>query len=156
MNRIDGNKAEDDAASSRKDLLRNVIVFQFKLFVDGIRDLILVPVSLVAAALDLASGAELASGNFARVLSLGRRSERYINLFGESEYPNQDPGSDAQSPGPDLDEVLGMLESRVKDRYRQEGASAVAEEAMNALRKAARDVRGLSEEDSGPSSRPGR
>jgi hypothetical protein len=99
MNRIDGNKAEDDAASSRKDLLRNVIVFQFKLFVDGIRDLILVPVSLVAAALDLASGAELASGNFARVLSLGRRSERYINLFGESEYPNQDPGSDAQSPG---------------------------------------------------------
>jgi hypothetical protein len=47
-----------------------------------------------------------------------------------------------------------MLEGRVKDRYRKEGASAVAEEAVNALRKAARDIRGLSDEKSGPSSHP--
>ena len=66
---------------SRGQLLWDVLVFQFKLFMDGLRDVILVPVSLVAALLGLISG-----GNPARfyhkVLLFGRRTEAWINLFG--------------------------------------------------------------------------
>ena len=83
-----------DEEGGRKGLLRTVVIFQFKLFVDGLRDVILVPVSIIAAALDLLSGAPSTSGNFASVMNMGRRSERYIDLFGER--ANRVP--DAEAP----------------------------------------------------------
>ncbi len=129
------------ADSARKGLLRQVVIFQLKLFVDGLRDLMLVPVSLVAAALDLFSGADISSGNFASVMNLGRRSERYIDLFGERENISPEEMS-PRAAEPGLDELLGMLEVRVKDRYRKDGAAASAQEALDALRTAALDMRG--------------
>ncbi|MCW8846461.1 MAG: hypothetical protein OQK99_11540 [Gammaproteobacteria bacterium] len=144
------------AHSARKELLRKVVIFQFKLFVDGIRDLILVPISLGAAALDLLSGTNISSGNFASVLNLGRRSERYIDLFGERE--NLSPEEISPQPEPGLDELLGMLEVRVRDRYRKDGAAASAQEALETLRTAAIDMRGkkVDQADDPASSRPDR
>ncbi|MCJ7556724.1 MAG: hypothetical protein MUP90_07400 [Gammaproteobacteria bacterium] len=140
MHEPNDEKNDAGADSARKELLRKVVIFQFKLFVDGIRDLILVPVSLGAAVLDLFSGTNVSSGNFASVLNLGRRSERYIDLFGERE--NLSPEEISPQPEPGLDELLGMLEVRVKDRYRKDGAAASAQEALETLRTAASDMRG--------------
>ena len=140
MQESNDEKDSPGADSARKELLRKVVIFQFKLFVDGLRDLMLVPMSLVAAALDLFSGAHVSSGNFASVLNLGRRSERYIDLFGERE--NLSPEEMSPQPEPGLDELLGMLEVRVRDRYRKDGAAASAQEALETLRTAAIDMRG--------------
>lgn len=126
-----------DAKSQRSGLLRKVVVFQFKLTVDGLRDLILVPVSIIAALLDLVSGTAGPSGNFASVLNLGRRSERYIDLFGERE--SQVPGDADEEPG--LDDLLKMVEDQVRERYRTEGPAGSAQQAVDSLRKAVRDSR---------------
>jgi hypothetical protein len=126
-----------DEKGGRKGLLRTVVIFQFKLFVDGLRDVILVPVSIIAAALDLLSGAPSTSGNFASVMNMGRRSERYIDLFGERK--NNVPGDPDVEPG--LDDLLSMVENQVRERYRTEGPGGSAQQAVDSLRKAVRDAR---------------
>lgn len=140
MHELNDEKTGTGTDSGRKGLLRKVVIFQLKLFVDGLRDLFLVPISLIAAALDLLSGANVASGNFASVMNLGRRSERYIDLFGERESLSPEEMSPGAEPG--LDELLGMLEVRVTDRYRKDGGAASAQEALQALRSAAQNLRG--------------
>lgn len=66
----------------RMQLLWQVLVFQIKLAADGLRDVILVPVSLGAALLGLLSSRDDPAKYYKQVLHLGRRSEYWINLFG--------------------------------------------------------------------------
>ena len=68
--------------TSRLQLLWDVLVFQFKLAADGLRDVLLSPVSLVSALIGLLAGGDEPDRYFRRVLRLGRRSEVWINLFG--------------------------------------------------------------------------
>ncbi len=69
-------------AQSRLQLLWDGIVFQLKLVVDGLRDVVLVPVSLIAIVAGLLFGGRRPDVFFRQVLALGRRTEQWINLFG--------------------------------------------------------------------------
>ena len=84
--------------SERARLFREALVFQVKLMADGLRDLVLVPVSLFAALVGLLRGGDQADREFRQVLDLGRRTERWINLFG-----NHEP---AGGEGQSLDQLL--------------------------------------------------
>ena len=66
---------------SRVQILRQVLVFQFKLVLDAFRDLTLSPLSLVAALADLLRHSPPGGLWFDRVLALGRRSEHMIDLW---------------------------------------------------------------------------
>jgi hypothetical protein len=68
--------------ASRLQLIWDVTLFQFKLAADGLRDLLLSPVSIVAGIMGLLAGGEDPHRYFRRLLRLGRRSEIWINLFG--------------------------------------------------------------------------
>jgi hypothetical protein len=68
--------------SSRLQLLWDVLVFQFKLVADGLRDVFLSPISLISALIGLLAGGDEPDRYFKQVLRLGRRSEIWINLFG--------------------------------------------------------------------------
>ena len=48
----------------RWTLIRDIAVFQFKLFVDGVRDLVLVPVSLVLGLVSLLKGGDRVGTEF--------------------------------------------------------------------------------------------
>ena len=72
MNKPTETPAEPNA---RATLIRDVIVFQGKLIVDGLRDLVLVPASLVAGIISLASGSHSQPGTqFYRLLGVGKNS----------------------------------------------------------------------------------
>ncbi len=71
---------------SRMALVWDVIVFQFKLAADGLRDLLLVPVSLFAALAGLLTSGSDPGRYYRMVLRLGRRSEYWINLFGHRKH----------------------------------------------------------------------
>ena len=95
----------------RWELLREAAVLQLKLLVDGLRDAILIPMSLVAALIGLLRGGPDCDREYRRVLKLGRRSERWINLFG-----NQRPLGKSGTAG-SLDSILEQVESTVLDQY---------------------------------------
>ena len=63
--------------------LRRFLIFQIKLYVDAVRDLILSALSLGAFLLDLAQGKSGPDCHFERVLKLGRQTEQAINLFNQ-------------------------------------------------------------------------
>lgn len=73
---------QDSLEVSRLQLLWDVLVFQFKLVADGLRDVLLSPVSIASALLGLIVGGDKPDRYFRQVLRLGRRSEIWINLFG--------------------------------------------------------------------------
>lgn len=126
--------------SARWSLARDIAVFQAKLLVDGLRDLVMVPASLVAGIISLASGTDGQPGTqFYRLLGVGKQSERWINLFGA--LKNAPPDLEHLEPFPDadLDDIVGKLEAFVVDDHQRSGMTAQArarvEKALSALQK---------------------
>lgn len=72
---------ENDQLPSRGDVLRDIIVFQGKLLLDGLRDVLLSPISILAALFDLLKPGEDHGRSFYAVVKFGRRTEGWINLF---------------------------------------------------------------------------
>ena len=65
---------------SRAALFRDLGVFLVKLWMDGLKDIVLMPVALVAATVDVCFRTRV----FYRVLRLGERFDLWLNLFGAS------------------------------------------------------------------------
>ena len=110
----------------RMALLRDAAILQVKLLVDGIRDAILIPLSFVAALIGLLRGGHEADREFRRVIKLGRRSERWINLFGH-EMPGQ-----RDYPGGSLDSLLDRVEIVLTEQYQKGKSEAEARAALEA------------------------
>jgi hypothetical protein len=116
----------EQAPATRQQLLRDVAVLQLKLLVDSLRDALLVPVSIAAAALGLLRGGQQADLEFQRVLELGRRTERWINLFGDRPAADHSDGDDS------LDQLLQKVESVVLEQYRKGRGTDEARAAISA------------------------
>lgn len=103
----------DIPVHTRRRVIRDALVFQVKLVFDGLRDVLLSPASLVAAAIGV-----LMSRNpgepFYRLLKMGKRTERWLNLFGAAEV--QGP----QTPDGDMDALVKRLESLAADQDERE------------------------------------
>ena len=74
--------ADGDRNRSRLQLVLDVLVFQFKLAADGLRDVLLSPLSLIAGIMGLVAGGDDPYRYFRDLLRFGRRTEIWINLFG--------------------------------------------------------------------------
>ena len=63
--------------------LRHLVLFQIKLGADALRDLLLSPVSVLVFLHDIIRKPSVEDSLYLRLMVLGRRSDRYINLFDE-------------------------------------------------------------------------
>ncbi len=90
--------------------LRKFLVFQFKLYLDAFRDLLLSALSLFAFLLDAVLNLSGQDSYFERVLAFGRRTERAINLF------NQHHGEE----GTDIDSILNDVEKRAGETLKKQ------------------------------------
>ncbi|MEX2132179.1 MAG: hypothetical protein WD772_11915 [Pseudohongiellaceae bacterium] len=86
---------------------RRLLVFQIKIYIDALRDLLLSPLSLIAFILDAIKGSTGPDSYFEQVLHLGRRTERAINLF------NQHDGEGDHN----LDTILASMEEKVRSEF---------------------------------------
>lgn len=115
-------------------LIRDAGVLQAKLIVDGLRDLALVPASIVAAVISLLNTKEGVPGpQFYRLLDLGKQSERWINLFGAARKTSH---ADEDSPtfgGSDMDDIVGRVEAFVVDEYKRGGLTSKAKERLDKI-----------------------
>lgn len=120
-------------------MIRDVAVFQLKLVADGLRDLLLVPASLVAAIIALLKRGPNPGPEFYELLKAGRRSEHWINLFGAVSQASSTEGGDKQLPGDDIDKLVSKIESFVVEEYRRGSVTGQAKEkldrALQVLRK---------------------
>ena len=85
--------------------IRQLLVFQAKLYVDAFRDLVMSPVSIVIVIIDLVQENEGEDSLFESLLRFGRKTERFINLF------NQHDGEDDNAN--DIDTIINEVEETV-------------------------------------------
>jgi hypothetical protein len=138
---------QDDSQSTgmptdRRTLVRDIAILQVKLVVDGLRDFILVPVSLVAGIMSLVKSGDEPATEFYDLLKMGRRSERWINLFGAAERVHGPANEDDRLLPEDIDALVSRVESFVVDEYQKGGVTKQAKDqvdkALNKLHKRAR------------------
>ncbi len=138
---METNSSENDRMPDRWTLIRDIIVLQLKLVVDGLRDFILVPISLLVGIISLLKGGDSSGSEFYELLRTGRRSERWINLFGAAERVYGPSIADDHFPAEDIDEIVSRVETFVVDEYQQGGVTRQAKEqldrALNSLHKIA-------------------
>lgn len=123
-------------SNKRFPVLRDVIVFQVKLVVDGLRDLLLSPVSIMAAFIDLLVPGDDGGKRFYGVVHFGRRTEQWINLFGMADKHDPD------APPAGIDVLLAELEGLVRDPARRDEARARAQAIAERLRGGPRPTDG--------------
>ena len=113
-------------------LLRDVALLQVKLVGDGLRDVMLVPASLIAGLVSLLSSSGGKPGpQFYQLLDLGKQSERWINLFGAVEHSPDTSRQRQQFASTDIDEIVDTLEKYVVDEYRRGGVTKQAHDQVN-------------------------
>ena len=119
--------------SKRGDLVRNTVVFQLKLMADGFRDLVLLPVSMIAAFIGFLRGGEEPEREFNQVIKIGRESEKWINLFGSHAAPENTNAIAS------IDTLFSKVEETLKKQYIAAGTSEKAQEEIDEALQAARD-----------------
>jgi hypothetical protein len=117
------------SSGDRWRFLRDVAVFQLKLFLDNLRDFALVPVSLVAALIDLIYKGEREGALFYKVLRWGAHSEEVIDVY--SAIDQHAPDSVKVNPAYTVDAVIARLESVVVREYQKGGTAASIKAAMD-------------------------
>ena len=80
---------EEHEPNARLELIVRTVSFQLRLLLDGLRDVALSPLSVLASIAGLLVGGDRPARYFDRLLGLGRRSEEWINLFGRYSESNE-------------------------------------------------------------------
>ena len=94
------------ASPTRGALVRDLLIFLLKLWLDGLKDVALFPLAIVAAGADIVFRTRV----FYRVLRMGERFDLWLNLFGaaQSADHNREGLFGASRAGDDT--LLGQLE----------------------------------------------
>jgi len=92
---------------------KRLIAFQLKLAIDAFRDILLSPVSMVCALMDLVERkGNNTTSYFERMIIFGRNTERKINLF---EQYNDDETS--------VDSIISQVEDVISREYKNQNLS---------------------------------
>lgn len=113
----------------RWKFLRDVLVFQLKMFLDNVRDFALMPISLIAAIIDLIYRGEREGALFYRVLRWGLHSETVIDVYSAIEH--HEPGDFKISRDYTVDGVIARLEGVLVRECEKGGTAASVKAAMD-------------------------
>ena len=125
-------------------LIRDVGVLQVKLLVDGFRDLVLIPASLIAGMISLLNSNNGKPGpHFYQLIAVGKQSESWINLFGALRNAPRGIRTDVNFGNADIDDIVSRVETFVVDEYKRGGVTKLARDRLNqaldALQRARRE-----------------
>ena len=123
-----------EAGVERWTMLRDLGVLQVKLVVDGLRDIVLVPLSLLAGVISIASSKDGRPGpQFYHLLAWGKQSEVWINLFGAVKNSPEKIEQPKPFGDKDIDDIVGRLESFVVDEVKRGGVTTQAKERLDKI-----------------------
>ena len=125
---------EEYSSAARWKLLRDLGVLQVKLVVDGLRDIILVPASLIAGIISIVSSNDGKPGlQFYRLLAWGKESEVWINLFGAVKNSPEAVEQPQPFGNTDIDDIVGHLETFVIDEVKRGGVTTQARDRLDKI-----------------------
>ncbi len=105
---------EPEDLNSRSELVRDTIVLQLKLIVDGLRDLALMPLCFFAALFGLIAHSERPGRYMYRILSYGRLSEKWIGLFDDASKDKMEP---IKWEGKNFDDLIVKTQTAFESKY---------------------------------------
>ena len=109
-------KGKPMTVTSRKVTMRDFVIFQLKLALDGLKDLVIFNVSIVAIVLDFVSGRGQRPRLFYSVVRGSERFDKWLNLHGVMERLDEGDTSDgffgASEAG--ADSLIGQIEKLVR------------------------------------------
>ena len=123
--------------------LRDVLVFQLKMLLDNVRDFALMPISLIAALIDLIFKGQRQGALFYQVLKWGAHSEEVINVYSAIEKHERPE----VNPNYTIDAVIARLEGVLVRECEKGGTAASIKTAMD------RAIGQIQVETSGPRER---
>jgi hypothetical protein len=126
-NKIVSN-SEDAVTSIKSHSLRRLLVFQLKLAVDALRDILLSPVSIICTILDFFEKKHGPDSYFEKLMAFGRNTERKINLFEQHE-------KNVSS----IDSVVDRVEDVIVDEYQNKN---ISKRTMAAIQQALKKEKG--------------
>jgi hypothetical protein len=117
----------------RWKFLRDVLVFQLKLILGNLQNFVLVPVSLVAAALDLFIRGNREGEKFYKVMDWGRRTDEMINVYSAIGGYHATSGENEHAMYGDftVDALLGKVEGAIVREYEKGGTAASVKGAVD-------------------------
>jgi hypothetical protein len=117
----------ESGSTARWKFFRDVLVFEFKMLLDNVRDFALMPISLVAALIDLIFKGKRQGSLFYQVLRWGAHSEEVINVYSAIEA-HERPGV---NPNYTVDAVIARLEGVLVRECEKGGTAASIKAAMH-------------------------
>jgi hypothetical protein len=117
----------ESGSNERWKFFRDVLVFQLKMLLDNVRDFALMPVSLVAALIDLIFKDKRHGSLFYQVLRWGAHSEEVINVYSAIETHDRPK----VNPNYTVDAVIARLEGVLIRECEKGGTAASIKAAMD-------------------------
>src|SRR4029453_10137069 len=117
----------DSRSNERWKFFRDVLVFELKMLLDNIRDFALMPVSLVAALIDLIFKGRRQGSLFYQVLRWGAHSEEVINVYSAIQAHERSE----VNPNYTVDAVIARLEGVLVRECEKGGTAASIKAAMD-------------------------
>ena len=112
---------------ARWKFVRNVLVLQLKLMLGNVHNFVLIPATLIAAAIDFVFGGKRQGERFYRVLEWGRRADEAIDLYsalGDGEVHGLKENFS-------VDAVIARIEGVIAREYEKGGTAASVKEAVD-------------------------
>ncbi len=113
MNQVHSDDVEFDEVGWGT-VIRDLLEFQFKLVVDGLKDLTLAQVALGAALLDLFRRDGSPGRRFYGIIRLSDRFDEWLDLHAAVERAPEDTPDLFLNPSRSVDDVLGGLETSAR------------------------------------------
>ena len=98
-------------------VIRDLAIFQLKLLLDGLADVVIAQVALAAVALDLLFPAERKGQRFYAVMARAERFDHWLSLYGSAEAADVEEDGLFGASLAGADSLLGRLEAIVTGRW---------------------------------------
>jgi hypothetical protein len=110
--------------TSRKVTLRDFVIFQLKLALDGLKDVVVFNISIVAVVLDFIAGRGRRPRLFYSVVRGSERFDHWLNLHGVMERLEETGGEDGLFGASEAgsDSLVGQIEKLVRGGDEPRGA----------------------------------
>jgi hypothetical protein len=100
--------------ATRKVTLRDFLIFQLKLALDGAKDWVVIPLSIVAVILDMLAGKGRRPRLFYSVVRLSERFDLWLNLHGVMEHVDETDDGLFGASEAGSDSLIGKIEQLVR------------------------------------------